>query len=54
MTKSQALNVLQEMQRWRRGEYPYNEDGGKDMPYEPSEFGKAIEVAIKELQKEEF
>lgn len=52
MTKPQALNVLQEMQKWRRGEYPYDDEGGKSMPYEPEEFGEAIDVAIEELSPE--
>jgi len=39
------------MQKWRRGEYPYDDEGEKGMPFEPSEFGKAIDVAIEELQK---
>lgn len=52
MTKTQALKVLQEMQKWRRGEYPYDDEGGKSMPYEPSVFGEAIDVAIEELSPE--
>lgn len=39
------------MQKWRRGEYPYDDEGEKYMPYEPSVFGEAIDVAIEELQK---
>lgn len=36
------------MQKWRRGEVPYDGIGTK-MPYTPEEFGKAIDFAIYEL-----
>lgn len=45
------MKVLHEMQKWRRGEYPYDDNGVKGLPLEPGEFGKAIDVAIVELQK---
>lgn len=49
MTIDKAKNILQEMQKWRRGEKPYDGDAPEEMPYSPKEFGKAIDVAIEQM-----
>jgi len=49
MTNQQALTILVEMQKWRRGDSPYDE-WGKGMPYTPYEFGLAIDYCIETLK----
>ena len=50
MTEKEALKVLVEHQKWRRGEEPYgwSEDpvAVKPMPYSPKEVGEALDIAI--------
>lgn len=48
MTREHAIEVLGIMQRWRRGEPPYD-DIKEGMPYSASEFGEAIDYAINHL-----
>lgn len=45
MTIREARCILVEMQKWRRGEQPYDKVGVQ-MPHTPEEFGKAIDTAI--------
>lgn len=44
MTTSEAIEILREMNKWRRGEPPYDGETPKDMPYSPQEFGEAIDI----------
>lgn len=48
MNKQKVKEILIEMQKWRRGEVPYDRAGTK-MPYTPEEFGKAIDFVINVL-----
>ena len=46
---NEAINILTEMQKWRRAQPPY--DGNtpethKEMPYSPKTIGHAIDFAI--------
>ena len=50
MKTKQALTILREFQRWRKGIEPYNEAGAK-IPYSPSEIGLALDVAIRILSR---
>jgi len=52
MTIRYAITILREMQRWRRGEGPYDKDEPTTMPYSPKEFGEAIDVAIERMENE--
>lgn len=45
MTLQEAIAICKEMQKWRRGEDPY--DGLVKMPYTPGKFGDAIDMLIK-------
>lgn len=45
MTKSEAISICKEMQKWRRSEYPYDGDIPK-MPYSQKNFGEAIDILI--------
>lgn len=52
MTVREAKTILTEMQKWRRGEAPYDGETPEDhreMPYSPKEFGQAIDVGIEAL-----
>jgi len=51
MTTEKAINILREMQLWRRGQGVYDTDEPTRMPYSPAEFGEAIDVAIAVLDK---
>lgn len=46
----EALNIVKEMQKWRRGEKPYDthyeSEPPKQMPYSPFEYGQALDVLI--------
>lgn len=46
MTSKETLSILQEMQKWRRGEKPYDGDVPREIPYSPKEFGQAIDCCI--------
>ena len=46
MLINEAINICKEMQKWRRGEYPYDGEDPEThqvMPYSPKEFGEAID-----------
>lgn len=53
MSVKEALKVLIEFNKWRRGDAPYGwyEEPEKvvEMPYNPTEVGKALDVAISVL-----
>lgn len=55
MTTAEAIDVLTEFNRWRRGEgkYAWNEDPAKnaECPYSPKAIGQAIDIAINEMNK---
>lgn len=48
MTKPEALNILTEMQLWRRGLPPYD-DTPCEMPHSPKKWGEAVDIAIEVL-----
>lgn len=51
MSNQEALEILTEMQKWRRGEYEYGNDGEyHTMPYKPKVYGEALDVAIEALK----
>jgi len=45
MNRENALLIMTEMQKWRRGVEPYDEVGVK-APYSPQEFGAAIDYCL--------
>ena len=52
MTVREARGILEEMQKWRRGEAPYDGDTPethKPMPYTAKEYGEAIDTAIEAI-----
>lgn len=62
MKLEDAINILTEMQKWRRAQPPYDGDTPethKEMPYSAETFGHAIDFAIgfmegiKELSQQE-
>lgn len=48
MDTNHALEIIDFMQKWRRGDYPFDEN--RSMPYSPREFGEAIDYVCAELQ----
>lgn len=49
MKLKDAINILTEMQKWRRAQPPYDGDmpeTHKEMPYSAETFGHAIDFAI--------
>jgi len=42
--QQEALEVLISMQKWRRSQPPY--EGSNTMPHTPSQYGKALDIAI--------
>ena len=44
MSIKEAIEICEEMQKWRRGEDGYDEPG--HIPYSPKEFGEAIDELI--------
>jgi hypothetical protein len=50
MTIEKAIEVLTEMNKWRKLEPPY-EDEASEMPFASKTFGDAIDVAIAELKR---
>lgn len=56
MTPKEALEVLREFQKWRRGEgkYKWGETPSENeqLPYSSKEIGVALDVAIETLKKE--
>lgn len=54
MQISRAIMVCKEMQKWRRGEAPYDGETPKThraMPFSSHEFGEAIDSLINFTQK---
>lgn len=54
MQINKAIIVCKEMQKWRRGEVPYdgeNPETHKAMPFSPQEFGEAIDSLINFTQQ---
>lgn len=49
MKKEQVIEILTEMQKWRRSEHPYEEQNS--IPYTPKQYGEAIDFALDELLK---
>ena len=49
MTTITAIEVLTEVNRWRRGQGKYQTK--QEMPFNPEKLGEAMDVAIKELGK---
>lgn len=50
MTTSKAIAILREMNKWRRGEHPYDgetPETHRDMPYSPRVFGEAIDEVVR-------
>ena len=51
MTLKQAIVILDEFNKWRRGQgiYQWNEDPSKnhDIPYSPAQIGEAIDAVLK-------
>lgn len=50
MTTEQAIEVLTEMQKWRRSEPPYDEPGCS-MPHDPKKWGEAVDLGIEALKQ---
>ena len=50
MSAAEIAKQLQEYQKWRRGEPPY-EYGGYNMPFRPHELGAIIDRAVEILSK---
>ena len=50
MSAAEVAKQLQEHQKWRRGEPPY-EYGGYNMPFRPHELGAIIDRAVEILSK---
>lgn len=50
MDIKESINICKEMQKWRRGERPYDGTTPKThrpMPYSPAEWGVAVDSLIK-------
>lgn len=50
MSLDECINIAKEMQKWRKGEPPYDgitPEDYKPMPYSPKEFGDAIDSLIR-------
>ena len=50
MSLEECINIAKEMQKWRKGESPYDgitPEDYKPMPYSPKEFGDAIDSLIR-------
>jgi hypothetical protein len=46
MNKEEALKIIVEMQRWRRGQSPYDCEQPVNLPYTSKQYGEALDVAI--------
>lgn len=53
MTHDEAIHILTEHNKWRRGEGVYGDIGG-DMPVSPKELGEAIQYAIDQLKANQW
>lgn len=54
MQINRAIMICKEMQKWRRGEAPYDGEDPethKTMPFSPQEFGEAIDSLINYTQQ---
>ena len=49
MNKTLAIQILTEMQKWRRSEHPYDR-ATHQMPYTPRQYGEAIDFAINQMK----
>lgn len=47
MTNEKAVEILKDMNEWRR----HDDDTPRELPHSPKDFGKAIDYAIKNLEK---
>lgn len=50
MSLEECINIAKEMQKWRKGESPYDgitPEDYKPMPYSPKEFGDAVDSLIR-------
>lgn len=50
MSLEECIDIAKEMQKWRKGESPYDgitPEDYKPMPYSPKEFGDAIDSLIR-------
>lgn len=50
MNIEQCITILTQLNKWRRGDKPY-ENGGEELPYSGKELGEAIDFAIEELHR---
>lgn len=50
MNEDNAIQIVEEFQKWRRGEKPYDYFPC-EMPYTPKEFGEAIDILLKMVKK---
>lgn len=53
MNLTKAIEILEKMNLWRQSLPPYD-SLENTMPYRPSEFSKAIDIAIKELKMNHY
>lgn len=54
MTTTEAIKILREMNKWRRGEHPYDgetPETHRGMPYSPQEFGEAIDEVVERIEE---
>lgn len=54
MKIEEALKIIKEHQKWRRGEPPYDGETPEDykpLPYSPKVIGEALDVLIKYVEK---
>lgn len=49
MTKETAIQILTEMNKWRRARPPYDDVEQRAIPYSSTEYGEALDHAISEL-----
>lgn len=55
LTIREAITILTEFNKWRRGEHPYDGETPetyRGCPYLPKEIGEAIDVAIERMNNE--
>lgn len=53
MELSEAIKVCKEMQRWRRSEFPYDDDLVR-MPYSAKIYGEALDKLIEYAENKEI
>lgn len=54
MTSKKALQILREMQAWRRSNILYDGDSPQTMPYTLEQFGEAIDYCIATLDTMQY